>query len=216
MPHDLKEMLISTYDQIVQEYVQHEFNSPVMEKHYQRFMQGLPQGGRVFDVGCGPGQAASRFSSRGYQVIGIDLSEKMLESARTAVPEGTFYQMDVENITLTEKFHGIWAAFILVHVQRQFHKNIVKRFFKLLEPNGLLYLGMLEGQGERVMPEPYNRSLQQFFVFSSQQETENILREVGFKVEDYTVQDFDEEGEIFRISSTFARSPATFASEQTS
>ena len=202
---ELKDMLISTYDQIVGEYVRHEFDSSSMEKHYQRFSQGLPENGQILDVGCGPGQATKRFCRMGYKVTGIDLSRKMLEFAESAAPEAIFYQMDVENITLTEKFDGIWAAFILVHVPRRQHGIILRRFFELLTPNGLLCLGMLEGQGEKVVPEPYNRNLRQFFVFVSRQEIENSLIDAGFDVQYHSSQDFDAEGEVFRLSSTFAK-----------
>jgi SAM-dependent methyltransferase len=37
---------------------------------------------RILDVGCGTGRHAVEFGKRGYQVTGIDLSEKMLEVAR--------------------------------------------------------------------------------------------------------------------------------------
>lgn len=38
---------------------------------------------RILDVGCGTGRHAIEFGKRGYQVTGIDLSEKMLEVARS-------------------------------------------------------------------------------------------------------------------------------------
>ena len=205
MTEPTKDMLVSTYDQIVKEYVQHEFDSPAMERHYLRFCQSLPQGGRVLDAGCGPGQAARRFCERGFKVTGIDLSDKMLEYARSAAPQASFLRMDVEDITLTETFDGVWAAFILVHIRRQNQQRVLGRFRDLLSPHGILYLGMLEGEGEKVVPEPYNRSLKQYFVFNSRAEIEMSLDQAGFEVEQYTSQSYDEEGERFTLSSTFAR-----------
>ena len=76
----LKNMLISTYDNIVKEYVAHEFDNFLMDAHYKYFMGDLPKGGQILDVGCGPGQAAKIFTSNGFKVVGIDLSEKIFYS----------------------------------------------------------------------------------------------------------------------------------------
>jgi SAM-dependent methyltransferase len=41
-----------------------------------------PAGGRVLDVGCGPGHVAAHLAARGLDVTGIDLDERMVEQAR--------------------------------------------------------------------------------------------------------------------------------------
>jgi SAM-dependent methyltransferase len=46
--------------------------------------------GLVVDVGCGSGIMARQLRDAGYSVIGIDLSESLLEIARRRVPDGSF------------------------------------------------------------------------------------------------------------------------------
>jgi len=46
--------------------------------------------GLVVDLGCGSGIMARQLRDAGYDVIGIDLSESLLEIARRRVPDGTF------------------------------------------------------------------------------------------------------------------------------
>lgn len=41
-----------------------------------------PAGGRVLDVGCGPGHVAAHLAARGLDVTGIDLDPAMVEQAR--------------------------------------------------------------------------------------------------------------------------------------
>jgi SAM-dependent methyltransferase len=41
-----------------------------------------PPGGRVLDVGCGPGHVAAHLATRGLDVTGIDLDPGMIEQAR--------------------------------------------------------------------------------------------------------------------------------------
>lgn len=46
--------------------------------------------GTITDVGCGSGITARALVDRGYVVVGVDLSESLIEIARTRVPEATF------------------------------------------------------------------------------------------------------------------------------
>jgi SAM-dependent methyltransferase len=49
---------------------------------------GQPQGGTIVDLGCGTGEHARWLASVGWHAIGVDSSEKQIESARTY--EGEF------------------------------------------------------------------------------------------------------------------------------
>src|SRR3954462_14984407 len=49
----------------------------------------LPPGARVLDAGCGTGRVAIRLAELGYDCVGVDLDESMLEVARRAAPELT-------------------------------------------------------------------------------------------------------------------------------
>ena len=46
--------------------------------------------GLVVDLGCGSGLWARELASEGYDVLGIDISESMINIARTRVPQGNF------------------------------------------------------------------------------------------------------------------------------
>ncbi|MEU7870021.1 methyltransferase domain-containing protein [Dactylosporangium sp. NPDC049140] len=46
----------------------------------------LPPGGTVADVGCGTGRAVAELADRGFQAIGVDRSEQMIEQARRRRP----------------------------------------------------------------------------------------------------------------------------------
>jgi SAM-dependent methyltransferase len=49
-----------------------------------------PPGGRVLDVGCGPGWTSHYLGKMGYTVLGFDISEEMLELARQRVDAEPF------------------------------------------------------------------------------------------------------------------------------
>ncbi len=65
----------------------------------------LPAGARILDVACGTGRHAIELARRGYEVIGIDLSEGMLAEARrraeAAGVEIEFRQADATRFKVT-------------------------------------------------------------------------------------------------------------------
>ena len=54
----------------------------------------LPKGASILDVGCGTGRHARALAARGYEVVGVDLSPRMIEVARQRA-EGTGAQFVV-------------------------------------------------------------------------------------------------------------------------
>lgn len=71
----------------------------------------------VLDLCCGTGQVARYFLERGYQVVGLDLSEPMLYYARenaqsyVATGQARFVQADATNFTLPDRFGLVVSTF---------------------------------------------------------------------------------------------------------
>ena len=45
---------------------------------------GLGAGARILDVGCGPGRHALEFARRGFDVVGVDISERFIQLGNEA------------------------------------------------------------------------------------------------------------------------------------
>ncbi|NTV02593.1 MAG: class I SAM-dependent methyltransferase [Chlorobiaceae bacterium] len=72
---------------------------PVRDEVY-RFLRshaGVP-GGRVLDVGCGPGHYCGRFAADGYDATGIDLDRAMIVEALKRYPQAAFRSMDMRSV----------------------------------------------------------------------------------------------------------------------
>jgi SAM-dependent methyltransferase len=76
----------------------------------------LPQGGRVLDVGCGPGRHALALAQAGLQVTGIDISERFLQIARDranqlGIPGGdlALFHVDAREMPFDHEFDAVVA-----------------------------------------------------------------------------------------------------------
>lgn len=92
----------------------------------------------ILDLGCGFGEHCKGFVENGAKkVIGIDISEKMLEIAKqeNADSKITYINMPMENIfELTEKFDIIISSLAFHYVED--FAGVVKNVFNLLNENG--------------------------------------------------------------------------------
>jgi ubiquinone/menaquinone biosynthesis C-methylase UbiE len=58
-------------------------------------LSGIPDGGRIIEVGCGTGQATLPFVQKGYEILCIDIGENLLNIARKKF--STYYKVKFVN-----------------------------------------------------------------------------------------------------------------------
>src|SRR5215211_6974433 len=51
--------------------------------------------GRLIDLGCGTGRLCAHFATRGFECVGVDLSDEMLAKARENAPTATFVKANL-------------------------------------------------------------------------------------------------------------------------
>lgn len=114
----------------------------------------LPAGGSLLDVGCGSGWLSEYFSRLGYKVLGIDISDDLIQMARERferVPYNVdhetslhcrFLKHDVETAPLPEKFDAIICYDSLHHLEDE--SAVFSHLAAMLNIGGLLFI--LEGQ----------------------------------------------------------------------
>lgn len=107
---------------------------------------GLLPGRRILDVGCGIGLDAQYFQNLGYEVKCIDISDSMVASCREKGLDACVIGM--EEIDFCECFDGVWAMYSLLHIPKSRAGVVVDRFHAALRENGILHLGLREGDWE--------------------------------------------------------------------
>jgi SAM-dependent methyltransferase len=105
----------------------------------------LPKGSRILDLACGAGVHAVELSNRGFQVVGVDYSEKMLDLARAYNNQrGTsvsFIQGDMRKLNLEGVFDGIycWSS-SWGYFDENTNANVLERIARAVRPGGTFAL----------------------------------------------------------------------------
>jgi len=71
---------INTYNKTAKKYIENVKNL-LPKKELEKFLNYVPHG-HVLDIGCGSGVAARNIQEAGRNVVGIDLSNKLLDASR--------------------------------------------------------------------------------------------------------------------------------------
>jgi SAM-dependent methyltransferase len=109
---------------------------------------GVAQEGIVLDLACGTGQHAVELASRGYNVVGYDLSVSQLaEASERAQERGTkinFLQGDMREMAFENTFDGIYCwntSFGYFEEEKNVH--VAKRVFAALKSGGSFLLDVI-------------------------------------------------------------------------
>ncbi|MCF2905752.1 class I SAM-dependent methyltransferase [Octadecabacter sp. CECT 8868] len=143
--------------------------------HLDRFIHGVPKGGRVLDLGCGPASSAAHMAAAGLVVEAVDASAEMVRIA--AQKDGiTAKQAVFDDLNAVDHYDGIWANFSLLHAPR----NALPRHFAsiaaALKPRGMFFIGMKTGEGET------RDHLGRRYTFVTLDELHGLMRDAGFEV----------------------------------
>jgi len=174
----------AAYNQIAEEYaIRHREMPPRIAELGERFLGYLTPGARILDAGCGPGRDMAWMETQGFSVTGIDISSGMVAQARERV-HGQVWQMDMCHLSFPEaSFEGVWCSAALLHVQQAQAPEALRQMRRVLIPQGVLFLSMLEGDGEAWEPEASEfAGVQRLFVYHPLKEAEVLLAQAGFAV----------------------------------
>lgn len=107
-----------------------------------------PRHAHILEVACGPGNLTCYLLEQrpDFNLLGTDLSPKMLQLARSNNPAATFREMDARAIhTLATPYDGIVCGFGLPYFSAAESAAFIKDAAALLSPGGVLYISTMEG-----------------------------------------------------------------------
>ena len=134
---DYKEIVRSGYNQCANAY--HESRSAKPGPELDIVLDNLGDGSSALDIGCGAGVPVARALSKRCGVTGVDISEAMIELARTNVPDGRFILGDIMSLEFEPStFDAATAFYSIFHIPREEHATLFERVHRWLKPGGYL------------------------------------------------------------------------------
>lgn len=175
---------IDVYNAMADEYAK-KLNDYAPRPEQEKFVSLLPKNATILDAGCGPGRDCEYFVKQGFQVVGVDLSDKLLDIAKQRVPKASFSKQDLRALIFPpNSFDGIWACASLLHLHRAEVPQVLENFFHLLKPGGILFVMVKEGSGEADVNELLSSNLVRHFTYFTLEELKKLLEKAHFSVEE--------------------------------
>ncbi|WP_313258000.1 class I SAM-dependent methyltransferase [Sphingobacterium sp.] len=179
--------VFKVYDIIGESFYENRSQNLMEEKYLESICSLIPKAGKILDLGCGSGKPIFEyFKKRGYKLLGVDASEKMLAIARKNFPEDDFLLMDMRQLNLDQKFHAIIAWHSFFHLEAKDQENMFNIFQELLEPNGILMFTTGNEHAE-VWSENYGQNL--YHASLSPEQYQELLSVHQFKLIQHSVED---------------------------
>ena len=152
-----------------------------------RFLEHVPDGGHVLDLGCGAGEPVGAYIlSRGFELTGVDYSGAMIDMARARFPDASWHVGDMRALTLQGPFDGVISWDGSFHLSRDEQRALIAGLGRLVRPGAPVMLTIGPGDGETTgMVEGetvYHASL-------SQAAYRDAFDRAGFDIVDLVVED---------------------------
>jgi SAM-dependent methyltransferase len=154
---------------------------------HDRFIDCLPIGASVLDLGCGSGRpVAQHMHERGLHVTGVDSSPTMISLCRSRLPDQQWMVADMRRLSLQARFDGILAWDSFFHLDPGDQRLMFAAFTEHAADRALLMFNTGPEYGEAVgsyRGDPlYHASL-------ASSEYVALIGGIGFAVIDHAVND---------------------------
>ena len=111
------------------------------------FIDELEDGASILDVGCGSGRDIVAFSQAGLKVDAFDGSSELCKLASKLsgqpVSRALFDEYEPDGL-----YQGIWACSAFLHVSREELPDLLEKYGRHLERDGVMYLSFKYGNFE--------------------------------------------------------------------
>ncbi|MGP4009578.1 class I SAM-dependent methyltransferase [Streptomyces sp. 4N124] len=172
------------YDAIAEDYAdlfRTELAKPLDRAVFAGFAELVGAGGRVADLGCGPGRVTAHLASLGLSVFGLDLSESMLtiarrENAGLRFEQGSMLELDLPDGSLA----GAVSWYSSIHTPVTELPSLFAEFRRVLAPGGHLLIAFQIGDEPRRHERPWGYEVTLDFQRRQPDEIDGLLRAAGF------------------------------------
>jgi SAM-dependent methyltransferase len=176
------EIVRAGYDRIGESYRTQSNANPVRLRWVRHLLTLLTPGSIVVELGCGPGEPATRLIAEAHRVIGVDGSASQLALACEVVPSGLLIQADMTRFAMRPASVDAVASFYaLGHVPSRQHAELFRSIAEWLRPGGVLLTSAPVGRGDGIDPSWFGVPM--FFGAIGDDATRLALRDAGLRLD---------------------------------
>ena len=154
---------------------------PKDQEILRRFSKEIGDKKPVWDFGCGPGQTTKYLKDLEIEISGLDLSEKILEQARTIHPEINFRKGNILKLEFDDdSIAGVVAFYAIVHFTEEQVEIAFREAFRVLQPDGLFLFTYHVGEDTIRIKEFLGKKISINFMFFTSDFIYSCLKKSGF------------------------------------
>jgi len=106
------------YEARAEEWIARRQPKAIADGRLAAFAKQVRRGGRVVDLGCGPGWYAAELRAHGFRVVALDVAMAMLRHARRRAHVAALVRGDLVSLPFrNQSLGGAWGANCYVHVR---------------------------------------------------------------------------------------------------
>ncbi|MDY0815584.1 class I SAM-dependent methyltransferase [Kitasatospora purpeofusca] len=140
-------------------------------------------GGRVADLGCGPGRITGHLADLGLDVCGLDLSPRMVELARAAHPAIPFETGSLLDLPYRDgELSGAVAWYSIIHTPAGELPRVFAEFRRVLAAGAPLLLAFQVGDDVLRLDRPFGRPVTLDFRRGRPERIEALAEAAGLRV----------------------------------
>jgi SAM-dependent methyltransferase len=178
---DNEKLTIAAYEKAPDAWAAYFDSGGGWPEELKQFKKFLPSG-RVLEVGAGSGRDAKELIKLGYDYVGTDVSEKLLDLARSNCTGAKFIKMSLYGLSFPDKFDGFWASAVLLHVPKSRMHEALEKIKNNMNKGAIGFISIKDGDGEIVLEKEIDGlETKRFFSLWRKDEFENVLRDHDFK-----------------------------------
>ena len=180
-----------SYDSAAEAYAEHladELTQKPLDRHLlNRFAEEVRGRGLVADLGCGPGHVARYLHEQGVSVLGLDLSEQMIQVARRLHPGIEFRVGDMTRLDLSDgALAGVVAFYAIVHFTPAELDAVLSEIRRVLAPGGAALFSFHIGDEVVHVEDLFGATVDLDFRFHVPKDVTDALLRAGLQVREHT------------------------------
>ena len=163
---------LEVYDARAEDYATSFCTDMTPDAQMCNFLEAVPAGAELLDLGCGPGRSAAIMAAAGHNVTATDASAEMvrLADAREGVHA---HQATFDDLAGDALYDGIWANFSLLHADPAQLPGYLGIIAGMLRPDGVFHIGMKLGEGQ------HRDRIGRLYTYVTEDGLDKMLRQVN-------------------------------------